>query len=865
MSRSSKAVSNRTRWIRPLIIFTFTAVVHERGVIARETEDPRWVSTGNLNTTRDVHTATLLPGGKVLVTGGYTRGPTPARVTNTAELYDPAGATWNATGNMTTSRAFHTATLLQNGKALVAGGSTRPLYPFGNTETAELYDLQTGIWSATGNLSGATSWHTATLLQNGKVLVAGGWGGDRPLRKAELYDPETGVWNLTGNLNLARFGHVATLLADGKVLITGGSEWDDFSFTLASAELYDPDTGTWSRTGSLNTSRAFLTATLLPDGRVLAAGGYSPFWQDGWFSAQSAELYDPASGTWNLTGQLKSSRYSHTATLLPGNRVLVAGGHTATSELYDGFTREWSQLVGLGSERSAHTATALLNGKVLIAGGSIQNDSLNSTELFDAGIAQSGTGTGVGTRLLIPLSAYSEEFVSSLAILNVDREPNDVTIHATNHLGGTIGAMSITLGVGERFRTANILQQLGAAPGSSGPIVVSSNNGRSLSAVSGVSSSRGGGGTVAAVNLEPAWTHGFLLDVADSGSHGMPGTHRTNVGLLNTSATSAANVTMTLFSSSGQQVGNPLTISVGIDSRTGCSNQINTIVQRLRGSAGLTEGYIRMSSTQPIIAWASKIENGTDDPSFQAGVGAASSDSQESRSDVGTRLLVASAAYSDVFASTLVVLNMDSQPNSITITAYDAGGNPLAPPLTTTLPVAGQFRSSNILQQLGAALGSFGPIKIESSSNQLLSAVSEVKSSHGFSGFFPAVNVEAGWTEGFILEAMDWGSRGTRATYRTNLGLNGVGPGPTNVSITLFNDSGQQVGNPLKTTVAANGLTQLDHIVERLRGSAPVTEGYLRIVSSQPIIAWASKIDNGTNDPSIQLGIGASVVRQESR
>jgi hypothetical protein len=138
--------------------------------------------------------------------------------------------------------------------------------------------------------------------------------------------------------------------------------------------------------------------------------------------------------------------------------------------------------VGLGSERSAHTATALLNGKVLIAGGSIQNDSLNSTELFDAGIAQSGTGTGVGTRLLIPLSAYSEEFVSSLAILNVDREPNDVTIHATNHLGGTIGAMSITLGVGERFRTANILQQLGAAPGSSGPIVVSSNNGRSLSA-----------------------------------------------------------------------------------------------------------------------------------------------------------------------------------------------------------------------------------------------------------------------------------------------------------------------------------------------------------------------------------------------
>jgi len=202
---------------------------------------------------------------------------------------------------------------------------------------------------------------------------------------------------------------------------------------------------------------------------------------------------------------------------------------------------------------------------------------------------------------------------------------------------------------------------------------------------------------------------------------------------------------------------------------------------------------------------------------------------------------------------------MDSQPNSVTLTAYDTGGLPLAPPWTTTLPVGGQLRSNNVLQQLGAPFGSFGPIKVESANNRLLSAVSEVRNNQGFGGFFPAVNVQTAWTQGFILEAMDSGPRGTPATYRTNLGLNSVGSGSTNVTITLFNDCGQQVGNSISTTVVSNGLTQLDSIVQRLRGSATVSGGYLRIVSSQPIIAWASKVENGTDDPSIQLGIGVSL------
>jgi hypothetical protein len=322
--------------------------------------------------------------------------------------------------------------------------------------------------------------------------------------------------------------------------------------------------------------------------------------------------------------------------------------------------------------------------------------------------------------------------------------------------------MTMTLRVGERFRATNILQQLGAPLGSSGPILVSSNNGRLLSAMSEVvSSSRGTGGVLSAVNSEAAWTQGFLLEATDSGARGMPGTYRTNLGFINTSGESATHVTMTLFNGFGQQVGNPITIPIGIDCYTGCPDQINAVVQRLRGSAGVTEGYVRISSLQPIIAWASKMENGTDDPSLQVGVGTAASDPQEVRSDVGTRLLVPSSAYSDAFTSSLVVLNMDSQPNSVIITAYDTGGNPLAPPLATTLPVGGQFRSNNMLRQLGAAFGSFGPIKIESANNRLVSAVSEVRNNQGFGGYFPAVNVQTAWTQGFILEVIDSGPRGT--------------------------------------------------------------------------------------------------------
>ena len=131
--------------------------------------------------------------------------------------------------------------------------------------------------------------HTATLLPNGKVLVAGGQGSSGFVSSAELYDPATGTWTVTGALGNARMGHTATLLANGKVLVAGGGGGG----YLASAELYDPAAGTWTATGALSTARDYHTATLLPNGKVLVAGGYnstSPYY------LSSVELYDPADG-----------------------------------------------------------------------------------------------------------------------------------------------------------------------------------------------------------------------------------------------------------------------------------------------------------------------------------------------------------------------------------------------------------------------------------------------------------------------------------------------------------------------------------------------------------------------------------------
>jgi len=345
----------------------------------------QWEYTGSLNSSREFHSATLLPNGKVLVAGGT--GPTFPYHLASAELYDPATGTWTFTGSLNAARYLHTATLLLDGRVLVVAGTVAN-YNF--LTSAELYDPATGTWTVTGSLNSGRVGHTATLLPDGRVLVTGGLNSSFDyLASAELYDPATDTWRATGSLNTARAEHTATLLPDGRVLVAGGTN-NSPPYYPRSAELYDPVTGTWTVTGNLNAGRYFHTAILLSDGKALVAGGGNR----NYYYLASAELYDSATGNWTVTGSLNEGRQQTRAALLSNGEVLVAGGYkpfapyqfTASAELYDPAMGNWTFTGSLNTARAAHTGTLLADGEVLVAGGTDGPSYLRTAELYDPGI-----------------------------------------------------------------------------------------------------------------------------------------------------------------------------------------------------------------------------------------------------------------------------------------------------------------------------------------------------------------------------------------------------------------------------------------------------------------------------------------------
>lgn len=274
------------------------------------------------------HTATELRDHRVLVAGG--EGTEPGWF---AELYDPGTSLWTPASRMTAARRYHTATLLPDGTVLVTGGSD-PATGIVQA-SAELYFPEDNLWVPVGNMAAARRYHTATLLPggSGKVLVTGGSDGSGTfLSSAEIYDLSTQTWTATGSMTSARSQHTTTLLPNGLVLATGGGNTFARSST---AELYDPVTKAWKATGDMISARSQHTTTLLPDGRVLAVGGYNPY--DGRLA--SAELFNFRSGSWCPASRMAASRYGHAATLLPGGQVLVTAGFSDsvnqyTAELY---------------------------------------------------------------------------------------------------------------------------------------------------------------------------------------------------------------------------------------------------------------------------------------------------------------------------------------------------------------------------------------------------------------------------------------------------------------------------------------------------------------------------------------------------
>jgi N-acetylneuraminic acid mutarotase len=291
-----------------------------------------------------------------------------------------APASWSPIALMTQARFGHAATLLGNGEVLVEGGY------FDTTlnvlASAELYNPSANAWAAAAPMAAGRYGQTATLLQNGKVLVTGGensnfvaysHGTIDALASAELYDPATNTWSAAASMSVARWGHTATLLASRQVLVVGG--FNLTSGDLASAELYDPATNTWSAAGSMAGAREIHRATLLSDGRVLVTGGLNTHGD-----LASAEIYDPAANTWSSAGSMAAAREWHTATLLNNGRVLVAGGYEtsigaglASAELYDPVANTWSAAASLLELRWGEPATLLGNGRVLVEGGLFDN------------------------------------------------------------------------------------------------------------------------------------------------------------------------------------------------------------------------------------------------------------------------------------------------------------------------------------------------------------------------------------------------------------------------------------------------------------------------------------------------------------
>ena len=342
-----------------------------------------WSLLQNMPFTIWGQTATLLTNGKVLVAGGSTSNPGSDALA-LCIVYDPANSTWRQAASMHTARKYHTATLLGNGNVLVTGGADPSFVP---ESTAEIYDSTTNTWRDISDMNFARAFHTASLLPDGRVLIVGSVG----VATAELFDPIAESWSQAANMTTARRYHTATVLKNGKLLVAGGSTIGSAFDFLANAELYDPVKNTWTSAGSTSVAASGRTATLLDNGKVLLTGGEGA----SVVGYAVTELYDPVTNAWSTTGSLSTPRTSHSAVALADGKVLVAGGFFKADansrvvrhvEIYNSLIGTWSAGPDMNKSRFDFSLLRLASGALLAVGGEshyLSNDVLtSSSELY---------------------------------------------------------------------------------------------------------------------------------------------------------------------------------------------------------------------------------------------------------------------------------------------------------------------------------------------------------------------------------------------------------------------------------------------------------------------------------------------------
>ncbi len=385
-----------------------------------------WSYTGDLQIARSYHTATLLKDGKVLIAGGGEL---------KAELYNPNTGGFSLTGS--TKKSFYqgsSATLLPDGRVLLAGGINSQKY-------AEIYDPASGVFTPTDSLATDHCFHTATLLADGRVLIAAGQHKQGPQTHAvaEIYDPATGAFTTTGSLLTDRSGHAAALLPDGRVLIAGGVQTTTpgFGIGLRSCEIFSPGSGLFTAAADMTPTRSNFSLCPLPDGRVLAAGA---------FAAAECEIFAPQTGYWTPAGAMAAGRRrEHQFVTFANGKILLIGGLipaiTRSVELYDPVQGTFAFVDSVNTPRFGHTATLLKDGRVLVTGGYSGGAKIKTAEI----ITPAALGIAVPEPTLpadyVLRQNYPNPFNSRTTVEYTLIKPGMVTVRVLDLLGKTVAIL----------------------------------------------------------------------------------------------------------------------------------------------------------------------------------------------------------------------------------------------------------------------------------------------------------------------------------------------------------------------------------------------------------------------------------------